>query len=61
MTSGGTITERLAKGLEEKSRNVNEPGREEFDMYTQEIEFFIERLSGHPTLTKIVAAGGQPQ
>lgn len=55
VASSGTIVERLRIGLEEKSRNVSEHGREEFDMYTQEIAFFLERLSNHPSLSKALA------
>ena len=59
VASGGQIVDILRKGLDTKSQNVSDQGREEFEMYCTEINFFIERLSKHPTLVKMQA--GQPK
>jgi len=53
VASGGKIVDLLVEGLSERQKNVSELGKEEFEMYTQEINFFIERLKNHPTLVKL--------
>ena len=52
VASKGKIAEMLQNELEKKANNVSDQGREEFEMYCQEINFFIERLSKHPTMVK---------
>ena len=53
VASGGKIVDLLVEGLTERKKNVSELGKEEFEMYMQEINFFIERLKNHPTLVKM--------
>ena len=43
----------LKSGLESKSQNINDLGKEEFSKYRDEMVFFIDRLEAHPTMTQI--------
>lgn len=49
-TSGGAISNLLKSGLESKSQNINDLGKEEFSKYRDEMVFFIDRLEAHPTM-----------
>ena len=53
IASGGQIIKLVKEGLEKKSENVNDLGKEEFDMYKQEMVFFIDRLGVHPTMKEL--------
>ena len=51
----------LKNGLEAKSQNVNDLGKEEFAKYKEEMVFFIDRLEAHPTMTEIRASQPKAQ
>ena len=53
VASQGKILDILRAGLEDKAKHVSDQGREEFEMYSQEISFFVERISNHPTMVKM--------
>ena len=61
VSSQGLIGSILQKGLDAKSVNVNDLGKEEFEMYSQEVMFFIERIGTHPTMVKMQANAPAPE
>jgi len=55
IASQGRIAAILQTGLAEKSKNVNDLGKEEFEMYHEEMVFFIDRINSHPTMAELRA------
>lgn len=50
IASHGSIAQLIRQGLEAKSQNVSDLGKEEFEMYRDEMIFFIDRIESHPSM-----------
>jgi len=53
VASGGKIIDIYNRGLQEKRQNVVPETLPEFKHYEKEINFFLERISLHPTMVEI--------
>ena len=49
VASNGQIVDLLMKGMREKARKNAQVAHDEYELYADEINYFISRLNSHPT------------